>query len=271
MRMSTTVEKEFLVVYNPQENHPIDEARANAPTESDLFPPTEVAPDAGGSVGKPVQANRRKFISLLAISAVGVATVATVGGVSFAKDIDGWIHHGSDGSVANVGTGNHRDGRDKDGDGDGRDTDGDGDGTESGEGKHHHPGKTPTPQPTTAPKPTPQPTTAPKPTPQPTTAPTGTVIGQSSQATNTAMLFTNPADGKASWLVHTKSGTFVAVEAQCTHAGVQVNYNPNTGQFNCPAHGAIFNADGTNPQSPAPTPLPPVHITVNANGAITTP
>jgi Rieske Fe-S protein len=105
----------------------------------------------------------------------------------------------------------------------------------------------------------------------PTQAPTGTVIGQTGQATNTAVAFTNPADGQASWLVHMSNGNFVAVEQACTHAGVAVRYNATTGQFNCPAHGAIFNADGTNPQSPATRPLPPVHITVNANGAITTP
>jgi Rieske Fe-S protein len=99
----------------------------------------------------------------------------------------------------------------------------------------------------------------------------GTVIGSSTQATNTAVAFTNPADGQVSWLVHMSNGTFVAVEQACTHAGVAVRYNPSTGQFNCPAHGAIFNADGTHPQSPANKPLPPVHITVNANGSITTP
>lgn len=246
------------------ENDPFDNQRANAPTEFDLFPPTEVAPDAGSSSDTPGHANRRKFISLLAVSAVGVATIATVGGITFAKDIDGWIRHGSDGSIA-----------DMDGDDGGNDNDSDGDG-KKGKGTHHRPGKTPTPSqsPTPSPKqsPTPQPTTAPKPTPQPTTAPTGTVIGHTNQATNTAVLFTDPASGKASYLVHMSNGNWAAVNAQCTHAGVQVNYNAGSGQFNCPAHGAIFNGDGTNPQSPANTPLPPVHITVNtAAGTISTP
>ncbi len=104
-----------------------------------------------------------------------------------------------------------------------------------------------------------------------TPTPTGTVIGHTNQATNSAMSFTNPADGQASWLVHMSNGNFVAVEQACTPAGVAVKYNASTGQFNCPAHGAIFNADGTNPQPPATRPLPPVHVTVNANGTITTP
>jgi Rieske Fe-S protein len=81
----------------------------------------------------------------------------------------------------------------------------------------------------------------------------------------------DPADGQASWLVHLSNGNFVAVEQACTHAGCPVKYNASTGQFNCPCHGAIFNADGTHPQAPATRPLPPVHITVNANGTITTP
>jgi Rieske Fe-S protein len=126
------------------------------------------------------------------------------------------------------------------------------------------PGATQTPQPT--PKPT-----QPPPTPTPTPPPhTGTVIGHTNMPTNSSVSFKNPADGQASWLVHMSNGNFVAVEQACTHAGVAVKYNASTGQFNCPAHGAIFNADGTNPQAPATRPLPPVHITVNADGTITT-
>ena len=124
------------------------------------------------------------------------------------------------------------------------------------------PGATQTPQPT--PKPTQPP---PTPTPPPHT---GTVIGHTNMPTNSSVSFKNPADGQASWLVHMSNGNFVAVEQACTHAGVAVKYNASTGQFNCPAHGAIFNADGTNPQAPATRPLPPVHITVNADGTITT-
>jgi serine/threonine protein kinase len=134
---------------------------------------------------------------------------------------------------------------------------------------------TPTAQPTSTGQPTPTAQPTPKPTPKPTPTPTpshkGTVIGSTSQATNSAASFTNPADGQAGWLVHMSNGNFVAVEQACTHAGVAVKYNASTGQFNCPAHGAIFNADGTNPQPPASRPLPPVHITVNADGTITTP
>ena len=142
------------------------------------------------------------------------------------------------------------------------------------------PTQPPTPQPTQPPTQPPTPTPTQPPTPQPTQPPTptptppshtGTVIGSTNQAKNSAKSFTNPKDGLASWLVHMSNGNFVAVEQACTHAGVAVNYNASTGQFNCPAHGAIFNADGTHPQTPATRPLPPVHITVNADGTITTP
>jgi Rieske Fe-S protein len=96
------------------------------------------------------------------------------------------------------------------------------------------------------------------------------VIGHTSQATNTAVAFTNPADGQASWLVHMGNGNFVACEQACTHAGVPVKYDASSGQMVCPAHGATFNADGTNPSSPAPSQLPKVTIRVNGDGTITT-
>jgi Rieske Fe-S protein len=213
---------------------------------------------------------RRKFVALLAAGTVGAVTVVTVGGISFARSPHQVKQLTDDGSISTIPL-KERD-TDKDGD-----TTGDRD--DDGDGWHKHPHKKPKPtgrpKPTQTPSPTktPQPPTQPSPTSTPTKTPTptGTVIGSSTQATNTAVSFTNPADGQASWLVHMSNGNFVAVEQACTHAGVAVKYNPTTGQFNCPAHGAIFNADGTNPQAPATRPLPPVHITVNANGTITTP
>lgn len=224
---------------------------------TELFPSLATAPNNPASAPQtPARRNRRKFISLLVVGAVGVATAVTVGGVTFAREVEGGSHGDGKGTGVIV---------KRQGD------DGEKDGKDGEDGKHPHktptPSKTPTTQPT--PNPTAQPTTAP--TPKPTTAPSGTVIGSTSQAANTAVAFTNPADGQASWLVHMSNGNFVAVEQACTHAGVAVKYNASTGQFNCPAHGAIFNADGTNPQAPATKPLPSVHVTVNANGTITTP
>lgn len=233
------------------EDQPIDTTLATSPDEALLSSAT--SPDEASMSEKPAHPNRRKFISLLVVGTVGAATAVTVGGITFAREIED-RNHGSDGSLTVERGDSDERGR-------------------RGRRTHPRPHQTPTPaqSPTPSPQrtPSPQPTTAPQPTP--TQAPTGAVVGQISQGTNTAVAFTNPADGQASWLVHMSNGSFVAVEQACTHAGVAVKYNASTGQFNCPAHGAIFNADGTNPQSPATRPLPPVHITVNANGTITTP
>jgi Rieske Fe-S protein len=195
-----------------------------------------------------------------------------VGGISFARAPQHTSHVGDDGSISTVPL-KERD-TDKDGDASGdRDNDGDGNGQHKGKVPHKKPTPTGSPTATQTPSPTKTPVPQPSPTTPPTTTPTpaGKVIGSSTQTANTAVAFTNPADGQASWLVRMSNGSFVAVEGACTHAGVAVKYNASLGQFTCPAHGAIFNADGTNPQSPAKTPLPPVHITVNANGTITTP
>ena len=235
-----------------------------APEPSTRRPPGHQTKSDPRTPTRPTQQSRRNLIKLLAVSATGLVTVVTVGGISFAHATQSATQapsrteeDRSDGSTSIDAHKEGDDGRERD-DGDGRGT---------------RPHKTPTPQPT--PRPSPSPTQPPQPSPTSsptmTPTPTGTVIGHATQATNSAMSFTNPADGQASWLVHLSNGNFVAVEQACTHAGCPVKYNASTGQFNCPCHGAIFNADGTHPQPPATRPLPPVHITVNANGTITTP
>ena len=91
-------------------------------------------------------------------------------------------------------------------------------------------------------------------------------------ATNSAVSFTNPADGQSSLLIHLGNGNFVACERACTHAGVAVNYNSGSGQLDCPAHGAVFNpANGfSHTSGPGNGPLASVSIRVNADGTITT-
>ncbi len=250
------------------------------PKTSTRRPPVRRAKSDPRSPGEPAPAQfgRRKLLTLLAAGTAGVITVVTIGGISLARspestkpsplEIDDG--HGSKTGSTSTTSVKERD-RDRVGD---RERDGDGE----GDGKWPHkkptpsgsPGAKPTSSPTQTQTPQPSPTSRPTQTPTPM-MPTGTVIGATSLATNSVVSFNNPADGQASWLVHMSNGNFVAVEQACTHAGVAVRYNASTGQFNCPAHGAIFNADGTNPQAPATRPLPPVHITVNANGTITTP
>ncbi len=99
----------------------------------------------------------------------------------------------------------------------------------------------------------------------------GTMIGSTNLAKNTAMNFVNPADGKASILIHLANGNFVAYGRACTHVGVYVNYDPATRLLVCPAHGAIFDPaqGGAVLQGPATRPLPKVTIHVNTDGMIT--
>ena len=101
---------------------------------------------------------------------------------------------------------------------------------------------------------------------------TGTVVGQTQLALNSSLIFTNPADGKESLLIHLPSGQFVAYERACTHEGVAVNYNAATHTIICPAHNSIFDpANGAKVlQGPALTPLTPVTVRVNGDGTITT-
>ena len=236
-----------------------------APEPSTRRPPGHQAKSDPRTRTRPTQQSRRNLIKLLAVGATGLVTVVTVGGISFAHSAQSPTQAPSrleeDRSEGSTSIDAHREGDDGE-----RERD-------DGDGRGKRPHKTPTPQPTPRPSPSPTHTPQPSPTSTPTMTPTptGTVIGHTTQAPNSAMSFTNPADGQASWLVHMSNGNFVAVEQACTHAGCPVKYNASTGQFNCPCHGAIFNADGTHPQAPATRPLPPVPITVNANGTITTP
>ncbi len=104
-----------------------------------------------------------------------------------------------------------------------------------------------------------------------TTGSQGTVLGNTSLAVNSAIAIVDPADGRASLLIHLPSGNFVAYERACTHVGVSVNYDPATHTLVCPAHGSVFdpakNAEVL--QGPAMRPLKPVAIHVNADGTIT--
>jgi serine/threonine protein kinase len=106
---------------------------------------------------------------------------------------------------------------------------------------------------------------------QPAVQHTGTVIGTTTLALNSAKSFTNPADGQQSLLIHLPGGKFVAAERACTHEGVAVNYHPDTHTLVCPLHGAIFDPANNFKvlQPPAPTPLKAVPIHVNTDGTIT--
>jgi Rieske Fe-S protein len=62
------------------------------------------------------------------------------------------------------------------------------------------------------------------------------------------------------------TGGLFTVDAQCTHAGCQVELK--LGRWRCPCHGATFSFDGTNPTAPAPTPLNNYAVCLDASGNV---
>jgi thiosulfate dehydrogenase [quinone] large subunit len=73
--------------------------------------------------------------------------------------------------------------------------------------------------------------------------PTGTLIAAvSSVPVGTAFKFTDPTSGMPAYLMQPAAGTFVAYSAICTHQGCIVNDNVANGSFDCPCHGAQFDA-----------------------------
>ena len=93
-------------------------------------------------------------------------------------------------------------------------------------------------------------------------------------AKNAALNFVNPANSKASVLVHLTNGNFAAYDRACTHKGVYVAYDPAKKLLVCPAHGATFDPANNGAvvqgvaNEPPLNPLPKVAVHINADGTI---
>ncbi len=86
---------------------------------------------------------------------------------------------------------------------------------------------------------------------------------------NNAYYFQYPP-GNSNVLIRLANGSLVAYSSTCTHQPCTVGYDSGTGLIRCPCHGAVFDPGrgAAVLQGPAPTPLPAVRLTVDANGDI---
>ncbi len=71
--------------------------------------------------------------------------------------------------------------------------------------------------------------------------------------------------GRNVWVFRDEKGFYV-ISAVCTHLGCIVDRSE--GQFICPCHGTLFDAQGTLVSGPAPGPLPWLRIKSHASGSL---
>ncbi|MCX5972448.1 MAG: Rieske 2Fe-2S domain-containing protein [Chloroflexi bacterium] len=120
---------------------------------------------------------------------------------------------------------------------------------------------------TPTPSPTPGASATPTATPSASAPSAGTVIsGAPSLAAGQALNFS--AGGTDAVLVKDGS-TYRAFERACTHQGTSVDWQPGSGDFLCPNHGARFAATGQVAMGPANTPLRAIEVSVAADGTVT--
>ena len=94
------------------------------------------------------------------------------------------------------------------------------------------------------------------------------IANVSDVAVGSAKSFTT-ANGNPAWLLHPTAATFTAFSAICTHLGCPVQWAGNG--FQCPCHGATYDANGKVTGGPATAPLSPIPISVADGQVRTTP
>jgi thiosulfate dehydrogenase (quinone) large subunit len=112
------------------------------------------------------------------------------------------------------------------------------------------------------------PTTASAPSGAP--MPKGTRIGPAADVpVGGAAAFTDPSSGDPSLIVQPQSGTFLAFDAVCPHAGCTVEWDPSGRLFVCPCHGSEFNGrTGAVEIGPAATGLASIRIAEGPDGQL---
>jgi thiosulfate dehydrogenase [quinone] large subunit len=105
---------------------------------------------------------------------------------------------------------------------------------------------------------------------RPAKTPTGTAIGPASDVpVGQAAAFRDPASGDPSIVIRPSSGTFVAFDAVCPHAGCTVGYDAGQKVIICPCHGSQFNAGtGAVEVGPATAGLKKLRIAEGPNGQL---
>jgi thiosulfate dehydrogenase [quinone] large subunit len=87
------------------------------------------------------------------------------------------------------------------------------------------------------------------------------LVNASNIPPNRSLVFNDPAAGPIV-LIHLDNGQFVAYSTICTHAGCQVQFDPQSKDLVCPCHGAVY--DPYNKAQvlagPAPYPLQSIPI-----------
>jgi cytochrome b6-f complex iron-sulfur subunit len=67
-------------------------------------------------------------------------------------------------------------------------------------------------------------------------------------------------------IIANSSGTYIALEKSCTHAGTTVDFRKATGDFFCPNHGSVFASNGKPTKGPATEGLKLYKTEVSDNG-----
>ncbi len=100
--------------------------------------------------------------------------------------------------------------------------------------------------------------------------PRGTKIGPASAVpVKGAASFQDPASGDPALVVQPRSGSFLAFDAVCPHAGCAVQYEAGNASFFCPCHGSQFNgATGAVEVGPARRGLRKIAIAAGPDGQL---